>query len=149
MPRFDQIGSALRHLRLHGGPEPSKQLEIAARAQVTRGMLSSYERGHQEPTLRTLGRILDALDADLVKLQWALHRVEPAREGDPAGEAPGPPEIPLPTLDWRHIDEVAERGAVYRAVPVPEPLEPDEEHALGQMIAGFLAYLRYTRDRED
>lgn len=152
MPRFDQIGSALRHLRLHGGPEPRKQLEIAARAQVTRGMLSSYERGHQEPTLRTLGRILDALDADLVKLQWALHRVEPAQEAAPASELEEGgelPEAPLPTLDWRHIDEVAERGAVYRAVPVPEPLEPDEEHALGQMIAGFLAYLRYTRDRED
>lgn len=149
MPRFDQIGAALRYLRLHGGAEPRKQLEIAARAGVTRGMLSSYERGHQEPTLKTLDRLLDALDADLVKLQWALRRVEPAApgegqvEGDEV-EAPGPP---LPTLDWRHIDEVAERGAVYRAVQVPEPLEPEEEHVLGQMIAGFLAYLRYTRDQ--
>jgi transcriptional regulator with XRE-family HTH domain len=148
MPRFDQIGAALRYLRLHGGSAPSKQLEIAARADVTRGMLSSYERGHQVPTLPTLDRLLGALDADLVKLQWALHRVQPAREGEPEGEAPGPPEVPLPTLDWRHIDEVAERRAVYRAVQVPEPLEPEEEHALGQMIAGFLAYLRYTRDQD-
>lgn len=148
MPRFDQIGAALRYLRLHGGPEPRKQLEIAARAGVTRGMLSSYERGHQEPALTTLDRLLDALGADLVKLQWALRRVQPAREGELESEAPGPPEVPLPTLDWRHIDEVAERTAGYRMVRVPEPLEPEEEHVLGQMIAGFLAYLRYTRDQD-
>jgi len=144
MPRFATIGAALRYLRLHGGAEPRKQLEIAARAGVTRGMLSSYERGHQEPTLSTLDRLLDALESDLVKLQWALRRVEPAAPGE-AGEGEAP-EPPLATLDWRHIDEVAERRAVYRAVQVPEPLEPEEEHALGQMIAGFLAYLRYTRD---
>ena len=151
MPRFHQIGAALRYLRLHGGPEPRKQLEVAAGAGVTRGMLSSYERGHQEPTLTTLDRLLDALGADLVKLQWALRRVEPAAPGEGRVEGGPPeggeaPEPPLPTLDWRHIDEVAERRAVYRAVRVPEPLEPEEEHALGQMIAGFLAYLRYTRD---
>lgn len=148
MPRFDQIGAALRYLRLHGGPEPRKQMEIAARADVTRGMLSSYERGNQVPALKTLDRLLDALGADLVKLQWALRRVEPAGEAarESAPEPPGLPDLPHPTLDWRHIDEVAERTAGYRMVRLPEPLEPEEEHVLGQMIAGFLAYLRYTRD---
>jgi transcriptional regulator with XRE-family HTH domain len=135
MPRFENIGSALRYLRLHAGPEPRKQLEIAERAQVTRGMLSAYERGHQEPTLRTLERVLEALGVDLVELQWALRVIE-ARPGE------GPPPPPA-----RHPpDEVAEPAAVYRTVRVPEPLSAGEEHALGQMIAGFLAYLRYSRD---
>ena len=137
MSRFDQIGSALRYLRLHGGREPRKQLEIAERAEVTRGMLSSYERGHQVPTLPSLARILEALGVDLVELQWALQIVEAA-----PGEPPPPPRP-----DPRTADQVAEPGAVYRTVDVPEPLSTDEEKALGQMIAGFLAYLRYTRDQ--
>ncbi|MFW6175470.1 MAG: hypothetical protein ACOC7L_01475, partial [Acidobacteriota bacterium] len=37
----------------------------------------------------------------------------------------------------------------YRTVRVPEPLSPREETALGQMIAGFLSYLRYTRTGDD
>lgn len=138
MPRFDNLGPALRYLRLHGGAGPRKQLEVADRAGVTRGMLSSYEKGRRDPTLRTLERLLEALDADLVQLEWALRMV-----GTAAGEAP-------PALAaWRHADEVAEPPAVYRAVRVPEPLSPREDRALGQMIAGFLSYLRYTRTGED
>lgn len=144
MPRFHKIGPALRYLRLYGGREPKKQLEVADRADVTRGMLSSYERGHQAPTLKSLDRVLDALEADLVKLQWALQRVEPG------GAAV--PEAPAQVPDWRTIDEVAEptpgRGAVYRTVQVPEPLDSHEERALGEMVSGFLAYLRYTRNRD-
>lgn len=139
MPGFDNLGPALRYLRLHGGREPRKQMEIAARASVTRGMLSSYERGKQEPSLGTLERVLAALEADLVKLQWALRIVATA-----PGEEPGP----APPTDWRAAGDVAEPAAVYRTVSVPEPLSPEEEHALGQMIAGFLSYLRFTRGTE-
>lgn len=138
MPRFDNLGPALRYLRLHGGPVPRKQLEVAARADVTRGMLSSYEKGRRDPTLRTLERLLRALDADLVQLDWALRMV-----GTGAGEPP-----PAPPR-WRGADEVAEPPAVYRTVNVPEPLSPREENALGQMIAGFLSYLRYTRHGDE
>lgn len=35
-------------------------------------MLSAYENGHEQPSLVTLGRLLTALDADLVDLQAAL-----------------------------------------------------------------------------
>lgn len=153
MPRFHKIGPALRFLRLYGGREPRKQLEIAERADVTRGMLSSYERGHQEPTLKSLDRVLDALEADLPKLQWALQRVEPGGTAGAAGDAlpPTPPHPHLP--DWRTLDEVAEptpgSRAVYRTVQVPEPLDSDEERALGEMVSGFLAYLRYTRGRRE
>lgn len=138
MPRFDNLGPALRYLRLHGGPEPRKQLEVADRAGVTRGMLSSYEKGRRDPTLRTLERLLGALEADLVQLDWALRMV-----GTEAGETPPAPPA------WRRADEVAEPPAVYRTVRVPEPLSPREETALGQMIAGFLSYLRYTRSDDD
>lgn len=142
MPGFSNVGPALRYLRLHGGREPRKQMDVAASAAVTRGMLSSYERGKQEPSLTTLDRVLEALGADLVKLQWALRMV-----GTEPGEEPRPG--PAPPIDWRSVaasGEVAEAPAVYRAVSVPEPLSPEEEHALGQMIAGFLSYLRFTRD---
>lgn len=138
MPGLSNVGPALRYLRLHGGREPLKQMDVAARAVVTRGMLSSYERGKQEPSLATLERVLEALGADLVKLQWALRMVETE-----PGEAPAPPP------DWRDLDEVAEPAAVYRAVTVPEPLSPEEDHALGQMIAGFLSYLRFTRGERE
>lgn len=135
MPALSNVGPALRYLRLHGGGEPRKQMEVAAVAAVTRGMLSSYERGKQEPSLATLERILEALGADLVKLQWALRMVET----EPGEEPVRPPPA------WSAVSEVAEPAAVYRAVAVPEPLSPEEEHALGQMIAGFLSYLRFTR----
>lgn len=133
------VGPALRHLRLHGGQKPRKQLEIAAAAGVTRGMLSSYERGKQSPSLKNLARILDALEADLAQLQWAIRLVE--AEPDRTGGAPADawPTGPI------EADEVREEAAVYRAVALPEPLGAREEKALGQMIAGFLAYLSYTR----
>lgn len=140
---FSEIGPALRFLRLHGSATPVKQKEVAARAGVTKGMLSSYERSKQEPSLSTLARLLEALDADLVKLQWALGVV--ARSPVEAGAG----EVESPAGDWRELSEqVAETAPPYggyRVVRVPEPLGEDEERALGQMLAGFLAYLRYTR----
>lgn len=145
------VGPALRHLRLHGGREPRKQLEVAAAARVTRGMLSSYERGRQNPSLKNLGRILDALGADLTQLQWAVRIVEAHPEGaESAAKAQegGTPEAdlwPLGLPPSSHPSEVREPSAVYRTVPLPEPLGAREERALGQMIAGFLAYLSYTR----
>ncbi len=147
----DHLGPALRHLRLHGGPEPRKQLDVAAAAGVTRGMLSSYERGKQDPSLRNLDRILRGLGADLVQLQWAL-RIVQARPD--SGEREAQPRSAEPT-HTRYPSgapadaEIREPSPPYRVVPVPQPLRPAEERALGQMIAGFLAYVRYTRERGD
>lgn len=151
---FADIGPALRFLRLHGPSAPSKQKEVAARAGVTKGMLSSYERSKQEPSLSTLARLLAALDADLYQLDWALRMVGASPGSDPladrsaalAGDDGG--ELLLGPGRWGE-SEVAEPAAPYgsyRVVKVPEPLSDDEENALGQMLAGFLAYLRYTRD---
>lgn len=139
------VGAALRHLRLHGGPEPRKQLEVAAAAGVTRGMLSSYERGRQEPSLKNLDRVLRALGADLAQLHWAIRIVQAAPQ-------PGVPGAESAERAWETAppppSEIREPGAVYRAVPLPEPLSTDEEAALGQLLSGFLAWLRYTRGRE-
>lgn len=151
----NHLGPALRHLRLHGGSEPRKQLDVAAAAGVTRGMLSSYERGKQDPSLRNLDRILRGLDADLVQLQWALRIVQahpdPGTDAEAEGGAPGspPPSGPRSPTGAPIDPEVREAPAPYRTVPVPEPLRPEEERALGQMIAGFLAYVRYTREQGD
>lgn len=140
------VGPALRHLRLHGGREPRKQLEVAAAAGVTRGMLSSYERGKQSPSLKNLARILDALGADLVQLQWAVRMVEAQPDGGRVGAGTEEGDAwPLDATGAGGPSEVREPPAVYRAVPLPEPLGVREEKALGQMIAGFLAYLSYTR----
>jgi len=134
------VGAALRHLRLHGGTEPRKQLDVAADAGVTRGMLSSYERGRQEPSLRNLERVLDALGADLTQLHWAIRIVQTAPQGEAAGGDPWDIAPPPPS-------EIREPGAVYRAVPLPEPLSAEEQEALGELLSGFLAWLRYSRAR--
>ncbi len=149
------VGAALRHLRLHGGPEPRKQLDVAAEAGVTRGMLSSYERGRQEPSLKNLDRVLDALGADLTQLHWALRIVQasPERPSGGARQGAGGPGADAPDDRWETAPpppaEIREPGAVYRAVHLPEPLSVDEEAALGQVLSGFLAWLRYTRGRAD
>jgi transcriptional regulator with XRE-family HTH domain len=147
---FADIGPALRFLRLHGPSVPSKQKEVAARAGVTKGMLSSYERSKQEPSLTTLARLLAALDADLYQLDWALRMVATSPGSDPGAAAveEGSGGLLLGPGRWGE-SEVAEPVTPYgsyRVVKVPEPLSDDEEDALGQMLAGFLAYLRYTRD---
>jgi transcriptional regulator with XRE-family HTH domain len=56
------VGAALRAIR-----ESRKllQREAAERMGITRSMLSMYERGHTQPTVATLERILAALDANL------------------------------------------------------------------------------------
>lgn len=143
MPPFHQLGPALRHLRQIRG---KKQLEIAAEAEVTRGMLSSYENGHQEPTLTTLGRILDALGVDLAELQWAMtltgSRLEPATaEGDDAaGDRPYPFPNPRPS----YVAEGGSKNTFYQ-VELPR-LEVGEQEVFAHLVAAFLAYRRWRRD---
>jgi transcriptional regulator with XRE-family HTH domain len=144
VPPFQQLGPALRHLRQIRG---KKQLEIAAEAEVTRGMLSSYENGHQEPTLTTLGKILDALGADLAKLQWAMtltgSPLEPDRttgEGDDEGGMTYP--FPNPRPSW--VGEGASKDTFYR-VELPR-LEVGEQEVFAHLVAAFLAYRRWRRE---
>jgi transcriptional regulator with XRE-family HTH domain len=66
------LGEALKLLRTRRG-WPQKQ--VAAMAGITRGMVSSYEKGKQTPTLVTLEKILKALEADLCDLYCAFEYV--------------------------------------------------------------------------
>lgn len=55
--------------------------EVADRAGITKAMLSSYENEHARPTLRSLERILDGMDADLGDLAAALGQGAPEPRG--------------------------------------------------------------------
>ena len=66
LPPLSRLGAALRSLRRRAGLQ---QQQLAARAGVTRPMLSNYERGKTIPNVRTLWRVLDALGASLADLE--------------------------------------------------------------------------------
>lgn len=67
------IGPALRVLRKVRGLQ---QGALAERAGVTPQSLSAYERGRRVPNLRTLSKLLDALDLGLVEFARVVVRVE-------------------------------------------------------------------------
>jgi hypothetical protein len=61
-------------------------------------MVSSYEKGRQFPSMGSLNKILEVLNADLVDLQAAmgalggeLSAIQPASTPPPVAIAPGPP----------------------------------------------------------
>jgi len=72
------IGPALRLMRRKCGVQ---QVEIARRAAVTKAMLSAYENGKRLPSLRTLSKLLGALDASLLDLGRFVEHVEQAQRG--------------------------------------------------------------------
>jgi transcriptional regulator with XRE-family HTH domain len=128
MAPFEPLGQALRYLRLR---LHKKQYEIADAAGITRAMLCAYERGSREPSVTTLGKILEALGADLVTLHRAMAviRQDPsAQPGEPAPAhaSPGPPWSPSQLLG----SEV--------------PLDPEEAHAIELIFAGFCRWLRFV-----
>jgi transcriptional regulator with XRE-family HTH domain len=73
MPIGQHLGEALKFLRSRR-QWPQKQL--AAKAGVTRSMISGYEKGKSAPTLVTLTKIAQALEADLCDFHCALEHVE-------------------------------------------------------------------------
>ena len=66
------LAPALRRLRRR---RRRLQRDVAREAGITRGMLSAFENGHRRPSLPSLGRILDALGADLTELHDVLQEV--------------------------------------------------------------------------
>ncbi|MGA5135567.1 helix-turn-helix domain-containing protein [Streptomyces olivoreticuli] len=56
-------GRLLRKLRLERG---LSQIQLAERAGVSQAVVSRVEVGHHSPTIRSLSRLADALDADLI-----------------------------------------------------------------------------------
>ncbi len=132
MARFDRLGPTLVTLRERAG---LSQKELAARAGITPAMLSGYETGATEPSLQTLGGILDALDLYLGTLDDALDLLNerPTRRHatrDPRGEAIEGVDLP------RFLGTDG------------EPLPPRVSRAFIEMIRGFrqVARVLYRSD---
>ena len=68
---FDQLGDVLRKLRERKGLQ---QQEVAKKAGLSRAMMSRYESGKVHPQLKTLERILVALDIEPGEFFEALHK---------------------------------------------------------------------------
>jgi len=142
MPIFDGLGRALRWLRER---QLKRQYQVAAGAGITKAMLSAYETGKQNPSLDTLEKILDALVCDLNDLHNALQivngRPERMRNAGAAGDY------------WRGaaIAKAGEGAAaspgIYEILGVDEPLPPQEEQAMSEMLGGFHKLLRYMHGR--
>lgn len=154
---FDHIDRALRHLR---EGRRTRQYQIAEEAGITKAMLSSYETGKQKPSLETLDKILEALGCDLVDLHEALAvfqadspRERPMRppsrrlSGSGAfgtsrpvrgGDLDGP-------LERSEASDAAETD-VYSTLGIEQPLAPDEERALGEVLTGFHKLLRHLHE---
>ena len=77
------LGTALRFLRARQG---LTQGVVAARAKLTKAMLSSYEIGSKLPSFQSLAAILQALNRDFHAPQEALDEIRqraPASSGGP------------------------------------------------------------------
>jgi transcriptional regulator with XRE-family HTH domain len=137
-PILNGLGQALRWLR---DRQSKKQYQVADSAGITKGMLSAYETGRQRPSLETLEKILDTLGCDLNDLHNAIQIIngrpeQMKRRGDGSGseeeeEAP------------RASTGGGGRSEVQRLLGNREPLPPEEEKALGEMLDGFHKFLRY------
>jgi transcriptional regulator with XRE-family HTH domain len=124
--RFDNLGKALRLLRKQQGLQ---QNQLAVRAGVTSSKLSNYETGQRQPTLDSLGRLVDALGLELADLEAALDRVNrrPRRGG----------------RDGRPHDHRAlmEQAAAH-FLGLSEPLAPEVAELVERLIEGFRTDLR-------
>ena len=67
-------GATLRVLRIRAG---RKQAEVATAAGIPASVLSAYERGHRDPGLQAVSRILDALGLEV----RFVPRLDPAEQG--------------------------------------------------------------------
>lgn len=68
----DPTGPAIRRLRQERG---MTQRQVARGAKITPAMLSAYELNKRSPRIHTVCRIVDAMDATLIDLGWALDHV--------------------------------------------------------------------------
>lgn len=101
-----ELGNALRLLRARRN---LPQGEVAARAKVTKAMLSSYEVGHNVPSFPSLTAILNALSEDYRSLQEALNAI---RKRTPATGTPVQPECLGKALRFLRTQRGLSQGAV-------------------------------------
>jgi transcriptional regulator with XRE-family HTH domain len=69
METTDALGHALKRIRLHRGLSLK---ELARRAGISAGSLSSYETGSRAPLTRTLFKVLDAVEVDVEGLALVM-----------------------------------------------------------------------------
>lgn len=134
MPVFHGLPKALHWLRIERG---LRQGQVARDAGITQAMLSSFERGRRQPTLDSLGKILDSLGASLADLEEALALVT----GSTVRRRDRPPE---PEAS-RGPSSIRELG---RLLGVEGPLSGEEEQALGQVLSGLRSWLGLRRGSE-
>ena len=140
---LEGLGQALRWLRDRQG---KKQYMVAENAGITKGMLSAYETGRQRPSLETLEKILATLGCDLNDLHNAIQIINGRPEGMKrrgegmvnGGEtAAAAPEEPPAGGSRRDVGRILGRS---------EPLPPEEERALAEMLDGFHRFLRFLHE---
>lgn len=127
------LGQALRWLRERQG---RKQYQVADTAGITKGMLSAYETGRQKPSLETLEKLLDTLACDLHDLHNALQIVN-GRPQIIRHRTEGPPDLSAPD---------AGRQDIYQVLGLSQPLPPEEERAISQVLHGFHRLIRYLHE---
>lgn len=148
MPGKKELGEALRFLRRRRN---LLQKELAAAANISKGMLSGYERGQTRPTLVTLDKLLTALEADLCDLYCAVEMVH----GRPAAvhglspqfqpEEARPPKLAL-VKPSAAPGSPARAAAGAEATGVPS-LPADVEQAMSDGLANLQTVLRYVLPR--
>lgn len=150
MTIFEHIDRALRHLR---EGQRARQYQVAEEAGITKAMLSAYETGKQKPSLETLDKILAALGCDLIDLHDALAVFQapggassgPRRTPSASRAAAFEPRRPSP---WRRgpvpaSEESQGDSDVYATLGIREPLDRDEEQALGEVLTSFHKLIRH------
>jgi transcriptional regulator with XRE-family HTH domain len=139
MSIFNGLGRALRWLRDRRG---KRQYQVADGAGITKAMLSAYETGKQKPSIDTLEKILVALDCDLNDLHNALQIVNERPE---AMRRSLSKDGSWPAFS-RGLGGVGADSAIddlYRILGISQPLPPQEEQALTEMLGGFHKLIRY------
>lgn len=95
------VGRALRWMREE---RQLRQFEVAQAAKITRPMLSAYETGKQSPALATLGRILKALDTDLLELAETVRLLERSSTNTQQTRSRPTPADPAETEAFEQIE---------------------------------------------
>lgn len=129
---FANLGRALRWIR---SERRLRQRDVAQRAGITRPMLSAYETAKQRPSLETLGRVLQALNTDLVELIETMTLFEQSQCGEVA---------PKPVPVSRTTDSLLQADpAMWRRLGV-DPAS-SEGQAFVQLIGKYLGWMLELR----
>ncbi len=111
----EELGLALAVLRLIRG---WSQEELSKASGIRSGSISDYERNRMVPGLKTLQRLMNAMDYPLSLLSQTQRFIESLRSeamlsGEAKGKFPGPEMIASPQLLQREVEQVsAEAGRV-------------------------------------